>query len=151
MKENKKTNAVALKETNKIPEMLTVLDGKIAELKTITDSVYKTTGNLEGFGDIKAETKIENLIRAFSSVNGRKKAYDEAAAILGLTSHPQFTVSGGTVEDWEQDIKLRIEIITHKDKLDKLNEYKEKMSKFLSEEDQKAMLVNEMTEFFSKF
>jgi hypothetical protein len=110
--------------------------------------VYKTTGNLDGFGDIKQETKLENLIRAFSSVKGREKAYDDAAKDLGLTTYPQFSISGGTAADWKQDIVLRIDIITHKDKLDKLNDYKEKMSKFLSAEDQKTMLLKEMTEFF---
>ena len=40
-----------------------------------------------------------------------------------------------------------IAIIEHKETLDKLNSYKERVSKFLSEEDQKAMLLKEMEEF----
>lgn len=138
----------ALARVDEVPEVLSLLDQEIGKLKTISESVYKTTGNLEGFGDIKQETKLENLIRAFSSVKGREKAYEDAAKDLGLGTYPQFSISGGTAADWKQDILLRIDIITHKDKLDKLNEYKEKMSKFLSAEDQKAMLLKEMTDFF---
>ncbi|TXG80308.1 MAG: hypothetical protein E6R13_08250 [Spirochaetes bacterium] len=138
----------ALAKIDEVPEVLSILDQEIGKLKTISESVYKTTGNLEGFSDIKAETKVENLIRAYSSVKGRENAYYEAAKDLKVATFPVFTVSGGTAADWKQDIMLRIDIITHKDKLDKLNEYKEKMSKFLSAEDQKAMLLKEMTDFF---
>jgi hypothetical protein len=145
-KEEKST--VALTKANEVPQILSVLDNEIGKLKTIAESVYKTTGILDGFSDIKAETKVENLIRAYSSVKGREDAYNNAAKELGLNQYPQFNVNGGTAADWKQDILLRIDIITHKDKLDKLNEYKEKMSKFLSAEDQKAMLLKEMTDYF---
>lgn len=144
----KPTTAVAIAKVEDVPQVLSLLDQEIGKLKVISESVYKTTGNLEGFGDIKAETKVENLIRAFSSVKGREEAYNKAAKELNLSTYPQFSVSGGNAADWKQDILLRIDIITHKDKLDKLTEYKDKMSKFLSAEDQKAMLLNEMADYF---
>jgi hypothetical protein len=138
----------ALAKLDEVPEVLSLLDQEISKLKTISESVYKTGGTLDGFGDIKAETKIENLIRAYSSVRGRENAYNDAQKELGVASAPAFTVSGGNSADWKQDIQLRIDIITHKDKLDKLNEYKTRMSGFLSAEDQKSMLLKEMTDFF---
>ena len=144
---SKKNNTELALSNSQVPDVLSLLDKQIAGLKKIADSVYKTTGQLTGFGDIKQELKLENLIRAFSMVKGKENAYNEAAKELGLASYPQFSIDGGTAADWKQDILLRIEIITHKDKLDKLNAYKEKMSKFLSEEDQKAMLMKEMAEF----
>lgn len=144
---SKKNNTELALVSKDVPNVLELLDKEIAGLKKIADSIYKTTGALTGFGDIKQEMKLENLIRAFSMVKGKENAYNEAAKELGLTTYPQFSIDGGTSADWKQDILLRIEIITHKDKLDKLNAYKEKMSKFLSEEDQKAMLMKEMAEF----
>jgi hypothetical protein len=45
---------------------------------------------------------------------------------------------------------LRIAIINHKDTLDKLTEYRNKMKEFLSKEDQKAILFAEMEAFMSK-
>lgn len=147
MKKTEKTPALV--KVNEVPEVLSLLEKEIGKLKSVSDSVYKTSGTLDGFGDIKQETKIENLIRAYSSVKGKENAYNDAAKDLGLTTYPVFTVNGGTASDWKQDILLRIDIITHKDKLDKLTEYKEKMSKFLSAEDQKAMLLKEMSDFFS--
>ena len=147
---NKKKNEVALSSnTLSVPAVLERLNAEVAKLKHISDSVYKTSGTLTGFGDLKNETKIENLVRAFSMVRGKENAYNDAAKELELKQYPQFTVDGGTAADWKQDILLRINILEHKDKLDKLNAYKEKMSQFLSAEDQKAIVLKEMAELFS--
>lgn len=146
----KTTTAVAL--TKNVPDLLETLNSEIAKLKHIEESVYKTSGKLSGAQplDIKVEMKVENLIRAFSSVRGRENAYNDAARELGLTTYPQFTVDGGTAADWKQDILLRKAIIEHKETLDKLNDFKAKAAKFLSEEDQKSMLLAEMAEYFKK-
>lgn len=148
-KNNKATTALMVKGQD-VPSVLTILEEKIASLKHITDTVYKTTGNLEGFGtNIQKEMKVENLIRAFGSVMARSEVYNGAAKALGQKTYPAFEVSGGDMEAWKHDIILRINIINHQETLDKLNGYKEKMSKFLSEEDQKSMLLKEMADFMS--
>lgn len=134
--------------TMKTADVLEQLNTKIASLKRIEESVYKTNGSLDGFGDIKAETKIENLIRAFSSVKMREAGYNAAAKDLGRKEYPAFVIGSGTAEDWKQDILLRIDILEHKETLDKLNTFKEKMSKFMSEAEQKELLIKEMTDFF---
>lgn len=148
-KNNKATTALMVKGQD-VPSVLQVLEEKIASLKHITDTVYKTTGNLEGFStNIQKEMKVENLIRAFGSVMARSEVYNGAAKALGQKTYPAFEVSGGDMEAWKHDINLRINIINHQETLDKLNGYKEKMSKFLSEEDQKSMLLKEMADFMS--
>jgi hypothetical protein len=148
-KKDKATTALMVKGQD-VPSVLQILEEKISSLKHITDTVYKTTGNLEGFGtNIQKEMKVENLIRAFGSVMARSEVYNAAAKALGQKTYPAFEVSGGDMEAWKHDIILRINIINHQETLDKLNGYKEKMSKFLSEEDQKSMLLKEMAEFMS--
>ena len=148
---SKKTTTTAVAITGaSIPEVIEVLNQKLAELKHIEECVYKTNGNLDGFGDLKQETKIENLIRAFSSVRGRENAYNDAAKELNLKTYPVFTVNGGTAADWKQDILLRKAIIEQKETLDKLNDFKAKASKFVSEEQQQQMLLKEMSDFFAK-
>ncbi len=149
-KKKNNTQGQELVLTSSVPDVLDQLNKKLAELKHIEESVYKTSGNLEGFGDIKQEMKLDNLIRAFSSVRGREDAYNNAAKELGISPYPVFTVSGGNAADWKQDILLRKAIIEHKTTLDKLNTFKEKMSKFMSEADQKAILLKEMNEFFAQ-
>lgn len=148
-KNNKATTALMVKGQD-VPSVLQILEEKIASLKHITDTVYKTTGNLEGFStNIQKEMKVENLIRAFGSVMARSEVYMSSAKALGQKTFPAFEVSGGDMEAWKHDIILRINIINHQETLDKLNGYKEKMSKFLSEEDQKSMLLKEMADFMS--
>ncbi len=138
---------VAVFDTTSVPSIIQALEAKIKALDHVTDSKYRTSGNLDGFGDIKKEANMGNLIKAFSSVKGRAKAYAEAAEELGVNTFPVFEVNGGSVTDWKADITLRMNIITHKETLDKLNSFKAKFEKFLSEEDQKAMLVAEMSAF----
>lgn len=135
---------------NSVPEIMQKLENEIKQLDHLTDSKYRTSGNLDGFGDIKKETSSSNLIKAFSTVVAKANAYATAAAELEVESFPVFEVNGGTVNDWKQDIKLRIAIINHKEKLDKLNYFRDEMKKFLSKEDQKSQLMQEMASFLSK-
>lgn len=127
-----------------IPTLLEAIEAKIKTFKGIETSKFKTTMNLAGFGDLGKETKIETLIKAYSSVAGRNKAYNESAEALGLDTFPEFVVDGGSQEDWLNDIKLRIAIITHKDELDKLKSLQSEAKTFLSQEDQKAMFFQKL-------
>lgn len=129
-----------------VPDVLTILNDKLKSLKAVTECSYKTSGNLEGFGDIKNETKVENLIRAFSSVRGKETAYNAAAKELGLTTYPAFSVSGGNSEDWKQDILLRKAVIEHADTQKKLEDLSSKAQKFLSEKDQYNIFLKEAAE-----
>lgn len=133
--------------TFSVPDVIAQLENKIKELDHITDSKYRTSGNLDGFGDIKKETSIANLIKAFSVVMAKANAYQASATELNIATFPVFEVNGGSVEDWKKDIQLRIAIIEHKETLDKLQGYRDKMKEFLSKEDQKAMLMQEMAAF----
>lgn len=136
------------------PELPTVdalskLDQEIQDLGRIVDTPYKTNGNVAGFPDVKTCMDISTLIKMYSSVSNREASYNKAAETLGLKSYPVFT-EGGTAEDWKHDIQLRIDIIQHEGKLNKLKEFKKRMSEFLSKEDQKNILLQEMTDFLSK-
>lgn len=138
---------LALDSQFSVPDVITVLDDKLKALKHVTDTKYRTSGVLDGIGDIKSETKIDALIRALGSVMAREDVYNRAAEELGLTTYPSFQINGCSVADWKHDIRFRIDVINHKETADKLKEYRDKMSKFLSEQDQKNMLMNEMANF----
>lgn len=133
-----------------VPSVIEKLDEKLDSLKHITETKYRTSGVIEGVTDIKKETSIETLVRGLASIMVRKESYDRAAKELGLTTYPQYQIGGCSLEDWTHDIKFRIDVLTHKETTDKLKEYRDKMSKFLSEQDQKQMLLNEMSSFLKK-
>ena len=144
---NESVNELALGDQFSVPDVISVLDEKLKALKHVTDTKYRTSGVLDGIGDIKSETKIDTLIRAMASVLVREETYNRAAAELGLTTFPSFQVNGCSSADWKHDIRFRIDVINHKETADKLKDYKDKMSKFLSEQDQKNMLMTEMANF----
>lgn len=143
------SSAFAVATLDNVPSVLDALNKEIADLKHIQETAYKTTGLLDGFGDIRQETLLTNLIRAASMVLAKETAYNNAATWMKLTTYPPFEINGYCADSWIQDILLRKAVIEHKDRLDKLNEFKEKMSKFLSEEDQKAILYKEMAKFLN--
>lgn len=139
-----KETGVALADQFSIPTVLSAIEAKIKTFKGIETSKFKTTMQLSGFGDLTKEVKVEQLIKAFSSIKGRSNAYLDAAKDLGVATFPEFIVDGGSVEDWSNDIKLRIQIITHKDELDNLKALQKEASAFLSQEDQKAMFFEKL-------
>lgn len=144
-KKSSKSTGLAL-IGNSVPDVLTILNEKLASLKTITECAYKTSGNLEGFGDIKSENKVENLIRAYSVVRTKEFAYDAAAKDLGRTTYPAFNISGGNTSDWKQDILLRIAVIEHADTQKKLQDLTDKAKAFLTKEDQYNLFLVEAAE-----
>lgn len=146
-KPTKQKAELAVMDTTNVPGIIGALEAKIKSLDHITESKYKTAGNLNGFNNIHEETNVGNLIKAFSFVSNKARAYVQAAEDMKLDTFPVFKESDSDVADWKHDIMLRIAVINHKDTLDKLNSYKEKFQKFLSEEDQKNMLLAEMETF----
>lgn len=138
---------LALTSATDVPSIIGALEAKIKSLEHITESKYKTNGKLTGFNNIHEETNVGNLIKAFSFVSNKSKAYEAAAEEMGLDSFPVFKESDSDADDWKADIMLRIAVINHKETLDKLTGYKEKFSQFLTKENQKEMLLAEMSAF----
>jgi hypothetical protein len=142
--------AVTAIATAPVPTVLSLLEERLASLKHIETTAFKAGENLVGFGNIRTETNVKSLIKAWSSIKGRSKAYDDAAPELGLDNYPVFDVDGYSPEAWKHDIMLRIAILNHKETYDKLNSFKSQMSAFLSEEDRKSILMKEMAEYLGK-
>lgn len=130
-----------------VPEAIEVLNKKIADLKHIQDSVYVTSGKIKmssGELDIKSETSVDVLVTAFSSVQARAEAKEKAYETLGINTYPQVKIDGSTVEEWKKDITLRIQIIEHKETLDKLQGIKKEWEELMDKEDRKALLLKKM-------
>ena len=150
-KEKASTTALAKSMSEApIPELMKKIDGKIASLKRIEESVYKTPGTVPGFPTkIKEETNIGNLLKMGSALMAMEKAYDDFATQIGRKKYPNFLVCGHGFPEYKADIELRIEIIEHKDTLDKLKGFKDSMKGLMSAADQKAILAQEMAAFLA--
>ena len=132
-----------------VPNILDVLKKELQEIKKVSGSNYRTSGNVEGV-NIKTETNVSNLIKVYGSIKVSEQAYNQAAEDLGLTTYPTYQVGGCTVEDWRKDIDLRIKIITQEDRRKELEEAIKEMEQFLTEEDRKAQVLAKIAGIIGK-
>lgn len=140
-----KTTALAV---NGVLGGIELVNQRIADLKHIQESVYKTSGKVTGFpGNIQTETNVSELVKLYSSVRARKQSYDASADELGIQSLPVFRVDGGTLEDFAHDVKLRIAIIQNKETLDELNAIKKEFTELMDKEDRMALLAKKLEKF----
>lgn len=140
-----KNNEVALvaNSENFVQDALSAIKAKLNKLKHIQESVYKTTGKrVPGFNiEVQNETQVGQLIMMHSAVANRDKAYSESQAALGIDSAPTFKLEGYSKEDWENDIKLRIQVMQHKEELDKLKELEGEITQLMTNEDRKRIVA----------
>ena len=127
-----------------IPTVLAAIDAKIKTCKDVTSEKFKTSMHLQPFGDLKETKDITILIKAYSLLTSKSNAYDLAVKELGLADVPSFKEDGKSLNDWKEDIKLQIDITTHKDRLDELKKLKEEAQKFMSADDQKAIFFEKL-------
>lgn len=145
-KKANKTEVLVIDNNNlpAVPTMLEKLKEELNGLKAITETSYKTDGNVEGFGNIQNETKVENLIRAWSAVKNKANAYADAANDLGLSTFPAFKIGNSTPEAINHDIKLRMAVIKHADRKAELDALVKEGEKFLTEKDQYQIYLNKV-------
>lgn len=125
---------------NDVPDLLAKVEQSISDLKAKFGGDSDDTpanGNLEGIGDLSTIDDIPTLVRAHSSVMGRMNAYKASAKTLGvtLTKHP-FRINNASAQKWEKFIIRRIGEVTYAADLAKLTATKEKLSKYVSKEQQ---------------
>lgn len=152
MSKSRNKNAVVVIDSNNlpaVPSQLEILKNELSQLKAITETQYKTTGNLDSI-DIKTETKVENLVKAYSSIIAKEQAYHSAAKELKLTTYPAFSVSGGNKEQWKHDIQLRIAVINHSERKAELEALVKEGEQFLTKEDQYQMYLQKVAATVNK-
>ena len=145
----KKNNNLSLVIANSAPDVIQVLKGELAQLKTITESQYKTgtSGKITGFPNaIQDETSVETLVKMHSSVNGRRNAYDNSLNILsslsgGTLSVPLFKENGNSFENIEADIALRIQVLSVSARKQTLENLLKEAETFMTEKDKFAAFL----------
>lgn len=154
----RKKNNIAKKATDKnevaiqkhmAPEVLDALKQELSKLKEITDTPYKTNGNIDKF-NIKTSMKQEELLCLFGYVIIQEKAYVDAAIDLDINPCPEFKYNGSTLAEWRHDIKLRISILTHDFRKKELTKLIEEGKSFLTREDQYNMYLKKVATTIKK-
>lgn len=146
------TNALALNNQFTANDVVAKLREELKKLKAVTECAYKTSGDIGigGMTNIQQETKIDNLIKAYSSVNGRAKMYIEAATELGIEEFPQFTVGGGNLDAWKHDIQLRMDVIRYSDRKAELEGLLKEAEGFMTVDDKKSLFLAKLQASLSK-
>jgi hypothetical protein len=145
------TKQVAKVTEFSIPTVLETLKSELNNLKSITESNYKTDGKIEGYATgIQEETKVEKLISMYASIKLREQAYNTAAQDLGLKSYPLFKLSGNTSESIKHDVLLKIAIIEHADRKKELEQLVKEAESFMTKEDQQKIFMNKMQNLLTK-
>lgn len=130
-----------------IPAMLDKVNAQIAAFRKGLPKENKTTGSLEGFGPIDKLDSLPNLIKAFTMVTNKARAYREACETPNLLPQgikpPPFKISGSSESAWCDDIRGRIVEVAHKTQIEKLTKIKATLESNLS---QKAKLAKDLLE-----
>lgn len=129
-----------------VPEQLAIIAAAMSKLQSVKESSYKTNMQSAEFGDLKACTDIKQLIQSGSIILAKETAYNNFANALGLQTVPAFSVGGGSVNDWIQDIKLRIAVISEKDVREKLQKAHDKLSQFLTDAERRKQAEQEIAD-----
>ena len=142
----KSTLAVAIKDTNpNLAKAFEVLGEKMKGVKKIQESVFKTEGRLSGFNkSVQEETDISNLVKMAGVIVAREQQYEAGAKALGLQTYPVFKAEKYSVNAWIEDIKLRIDIIENKDKLEKLKSLEDSIKSMMSNQDKLAIILADL-------
>lgn len=151
-KKDKPTSELALPTTS-VFEGIEAVNKQIEKLKHISDSVYKTNGKVPGFStNLQNETNVSELIKMYSSVAGREAAYNSAALeLLGSeATYPVFKLEGATSLDYKADIRLRIDIINNKTRLDELTAIKKEYTELMDKQDRMKLLAKKLEKFTSQ-
>lgn len=129
---------------------LQLIKEEINKLKHISESVYKTNGNVEPFENLQNLTSEQDLIKMYSAVRNRKIAYDDAADELNRRTVPVFKFEGSTLDDWKHDVELRLAIIEQKSTLDELTELKKGYEELMDKDDKMALLQSKQAKLLKK-
>jgi hypothetical protein len=135
-KENNKLSTAQQFTQNDIPGLLEKVNEQIKAIKGDLPKATKTTGDLNGFGTIASIKTVENLLKAYSMVTSKQKAYDLSAKEIlpeGVKK-PPLKIDGSSVSAWQADIKGRIVVVARKTELEKLEKVKAKLEANLSAE-----------------
>ena len=135
-----------------VPALLDLARQKLKELKgdsSDKDSKMATT-LFPGIGDLaKQDITPSDLIKAYSAINAKEKAYLEAAQALNVstTKYP-FYEGGVTAEQWKRYIERRIAVVINKTQISKYEETIKNLELILSEEDKVKNTLNKIADIF---
>lgn len=136
---------------SQLTKALETLNAQLAEIKSASNRQMLTNGNFSynpasrmSLIDIHRSINLESLLNIGAFLKSKKEAYDSFAQSKGLTSYPVFKWCDYTFDQWDNDLGTRIAVVAAHDQQKKIQSAKDKLERFLTEEDQLAMTLKEL-------
>jgi len=122
-----------------VPDLLAKIEESISNIKGDDCTIELSSKSLPGFGPLESLT-VNELVNADAYLTRRAIAYKEALNRHELDSKKYSDViEGYSSEQWLKSIANQIKITKNKEQLDKLNQAKETLKKYVSKESQLQM------------
>ena len=157
----KKTESTALSinlstiTKDNIPEALSLIKAKLKEFKKHSGTEKEITAKVPGFNmALKDFTTVADLLKAYSSLQGKEEYYTQAAKELipeNTVKIPPYTPGGHSLSQWKKAFKARVAEVANKQKIDQLTKMEKTLSKHLSEEAQLQNDLNQIGKDLSGF
>jgi hypothetical protein len=125
------------------------LDKKLKKLTGSNSGHFKAAGNFKVNENDSNSINIQScvdlcyLVKALAAAKRIKREFDAELEILNLPTSPICMWMGSRIEDWINDISLRIHNLTYAKQIADLQAAKTRLETFLSEEDR---LVKTLTD-----
>jgi hypothetical protein len=135
--------SITISTREKMKSTLEVVTQRLNGMKEIATSPMKTSGKFSwdnDSGNLKAVdifkcTSVFLLTRILGFLKRQEEDYTTGAKEMGLSAFAPLQWCGFTYDLWKSDIILRARILTQKEEEEKLKEAVNKLSKYMSEED----------------
>lgn len=142
---------------SEVAEKIDLINQRLATLKQGSSSSWKTnlefrwnpayTGNISN-APIRIDrlTSIRELLEIHASIRSKHEEYEKSAnlVIKEKVNYPTFKWMDYTYEEWDHDIRKRIDLVTHQDQITKLQKAKTLLESLLTEEDRKQMILEQL-------
>lgn len=133
-----------------IPNLLEIINNKIAALKGDKEKATRITGGLGAFGKISDITDINTLRGAYAyvtkkyeAIGGFDSVFKTAAPTITL---PVYKEGGASLKQWQDEIVMQFKEVSFKEELDKLEKAKQILQDNLSTEMKLAASLNDIAE-----
>lgn len=99
------------------------------QLESVGDRSYKITDKFKWTPatnapriDIQEEHDVQQLLHVLAFLKTRHDSYNDAAKLAGITTYPVCKWLGHSIKDWQDDVCLRLTILSQNTSLKSLEE-----------------------------
>jgi len=146
-----KTEVMTKVGINDLPGMVEKINESLKALKGEDGRKHRAiTTHLAGYGKITDIRTVEDMIKAYASVDAKEQAYNAAADSLGIDvkAYP-CKINNVTPDEWREEIKVRVVEVRNKLEIERLTKLKEILEANMSIEDKLTKELSEYKEVIS--